>query len=388
MTPVETGDLDRGIAAALRGESVIAPLPTDRVERDATLTMLAPDRPVIESDAAAIVATSGSTGRPKGVVLARAAIIASAQATHGRLGGPGDWLSALPGHYVAGFMVHARAAVAGTTVHQVGADLSGLADAVASGSAGRPRYLSLVAIQLLRALADPATSVALASLDTVLLGGGPAPAELLDRADAAGIRLVTTYGMSETCGGCVYDGIPLDGVDVTIAPDQTVELAGPMVFSGYRGAPELTAEVLTDTPTKGRGFRTSDRGRWSDGRLEILGRTDDVVISGGLNVDLAAVERAAAGWAGPRHAGIVVLGLPDPEWGTSVVAVTDAPTSVDSLADLRATLGATLPVHALPRRLVHRPAIPRTAGGKIDRHRLSIELSDELGQPSGSEEVR
>jgi O-succinylbenzoic acid--CoA ligase len=137
-----------------------------------------------------------------------------------------------------------------------------------------------------------------------------------------------------------------------------------------------------------RRFTTSDRGRWATGRLEILGRLDDVVISGGLNVDLAAVQRAATGWAGPHDAQIAVLGVPDPEWGTSVVAVTDAPESAGGLADLRATLGSTLPAHALPRRLVHRPTIPRTAGGKIDRHRLSVELSIALGHPSGSEDVR
>ena len=383
LIAVEPGALADAMTSALRGDAVIAPLPTDPVERAAALAMLEPDRAVLESDAAAIVATSGSTGRPKGVVLSRAAITASAEATHERLGGPGDWLAALPGHYVAGFMVYARAAVAGTAVREIGTDLAGLGSA--QSEARRPCYLSLVATQLRRALSDPATSVALAGLDAVLLGGGPAPTELVEQARAVGIRLVTTYGMSETCGGCVYDGVPLDGVEVTIGPVQTVELTGPMVFAGYRGAPELTADVLTETPT-GRRFTTSDRGRWADGRLEILGRLDDVVISGGLNVDLAAVERAATGWATPLHARIAVLGVPDPEWGTSVVAVTDAPADVGSLADLRATVGASLPSHALPRRLVHRPTIPSTAGGKIDRHRLSVELSIALGHPSGSED--
>jgi O-succinylbenzoic acid--CoA ligase len=353
---------------------VVAPQPLDPVERAATLAMLRPEAPVTEPDAAAVVVTSGSTGEPKGVVLSRAAIVASVEATHARLGGPGDWLLALPTHYVAGFMVLARALVAGTRVHHVGPDLSGVPDAI--DQTRRPIYLSLVATQLSRALTEPAVAAALTRIDTVLLGGGPAPESLLSRAREKGIRVVTTYGMSETCGGCVYDGRPLDGVRVAIGTAGTVSLSGPMVFSGYRLRPDLTAQVLA-----GDLFRTSDRGRWSDGRLEVLGRLDDVVISGGLNIDLGAVERAALPWAERRAGTVAVVGVPDAEWGTAVVAVTDV-LRVDSaadrereLADLRADLARSLPAHALPKRLVHRSPIPRTAGGKIDRHRLRTELA-------------
>lgn len=366
----------------------MAPLPADPVERAAALEMLRPELPVLESDAAAIVVTSGSTGEPKGVVLSRSAVVASVEATHEQLSGPGDWLLALPSHYVAGFMVWARAIVAGTEVHGVGSDLSGVP--VALERAGRPTYLSLVATQLTRALNDPGLSAALSRLDAVLLGGGPAPPQLVERAKRCGVTVVTTYGMSETCGGCVYDGRPLAGVQVDVDERDAITISGPMTFTGYRLRPELTAEVLD-----GQRFRTSDRGRWYDGRLEVLGRLDDVVICGGLNVDLGAVERAARPWADRRSATLAVLGLPDPDWGTAVVAVTDTmPPDHDQgtdqgtdhgtdhgshlereLEDLRAHLARSLPAHALPKRLVHRSPLPRTAGGKIDRHRLRLELA-------------
>ncbi len=361
-----------------------APLPIDPVERAAALAMLRPDVPLAESDAAAVVVTSGSTGRPKGVVLSRGAIVASAEATHDRLGGPGDWLLALPTHYVAGFMVVARALVAGRAVYQVGSDLAGLPAAIEH--AARPIYLSIVATQLARVLTDaapagsgstsPGLLAALADADAVLLGGGPAPETLLGRARAAGIRVVTTYGMSETCGGCVYDGRPLDGVRVELDESGAIGLSGPMLFSGYRLRPDLTSAALD-----GGRLRTSDRGRWQDGRLEVLGRLDDVVISGGLNVDLGAVERAALSWAERRSGIVAVVGVPDPQWGTAVIAVTDVRRDDQAadpdleLAELRADLARSLPAHALPRRLVHRSPIPRTAGGKIDRHRLRTELA-------------
>jgi O-succinylbenzoic acid--CoA ligase len=367
--PVESADLPGALARALDGGPPVTPLPADPVERAAALDMLRPEEPVSEPDAAAIVVTSGSTGQPKGVVLSRSAIRASAEATHRRLGGPGDWMLALPSHYVAGFMVHARALTAGTAVHAVGSDLSGVTAALAEPEGGvrrdRRTYLSIVATQLTRALADARLTAALAGLDAVLLGGGPAPAALLRQARAAGIRVITTYGMSETCGGCVYDGVPLDGVGVELDDRGAITLSGPVVFSGYRGEPELTRAVLD-----GSRLTTSDRGRIANGRLEVLGRLDDVVITGGLNVDLGAVERAARPWADNRGGAVAVLGLPDPEWGTAVVAVTDA----DDPDDLRIALSSILPAHAVPRRVVRRSPLPRTAGGKIDRHRLRTEL--------------
>ena len=283
-------ELPGALAEALAGGRPVAPLPPAPLERAQALAMLAPDQPV-EAGTAVVVSTSGSTGRPKGVLLSRAAVAAAAAATHERLGGPGDWALCLPPHYVAGLMVLARAQLAGTRAWPVAPDLVDLPDAVAR-LRGR-RYLSLVPTQLARALPRPAVAEALAAFDAVLVGGGPLPEPLAVAAADAGVPLVTTYGMSETCGGCVYDGRPLRGVDVRLAPDGRISLGGTGLFSGYRRRPDLTAAALAD----GR-LLTADRGRWDGGRLSVLGRVDDVVVSGGMNVDLAEVERQVRSWPG------------------------------------------------------------------------------------------
>ncbi len=361
LRAVEPGDVGVALAETLAGGPPVAPLPADPAERGRTLAMVRLDEPVVEPDAAVVVATSGSTGRPKGVVLTRAALIASAAASHDRLGGPGDWVLALPPHYVAGLMVWARALVAGSAVTTVGSDLSGLT-ALPPVVSGR-RYLSLVPTQLTRALTDERLAEALAGFDAVLLGGAALGGGLRSRAEALGIRVVTTYGMSETAGGCAYDGRPLTGVTVEVdAEDGRITLGGPTLFSGYRLRPDLTAAGLVD----GR-LPTQDRGRWRDGRLEVLGRVDDVVITGGLNVDLAEVEQRARAW--PRLAGdeLAVLGLGDPEWGTKIIAVTE---SGGSLAELRDFLLPVLPAYAAPRELVRVDPLPRLSSGKIDRRTL------------------
>ncbi len=258
LRAVEAQDAAVALAEALAGGPPIAVLPQDRAERARARSALRPAVAIQEHDPAAVVLTSGSTGAPKAVVLSRAAIRASAAATHARLGGPGDWLLALPARYVAGLMVLARAAIAGTRVIEIRSDL---ADLVAAGTdAGRPRYLSLVPTQLSRALREPVLTAALTGVDAVLVGGGAADPAVLARARAAGIAVVTTYGLSETCGGCVYDGRPLDGVRVEIAADGRIGIAGPTVFSGYRLDPDRTADRL-----RAGVVRTDDRGRWVGG---------------------------------------------------------------------------------------------------------------------------
>ena len=349
-------------------ETVItAPLPPGGTERTQTRAMLEPELPVPEPDAAAIVATSGSTGHPRGVVLSRTALLASAHATAARLGGHGTWVLTLPAHYVAGLMVLVRAIAGGRSVYPVGgrlAELPSLVERELSATEG-PYYTALVPTQLSRALADPALNQALTRFDAVLLGGAAADPSLLQRAAAGGVRVVTTYGMSETCGGCVYDGLPLDGVSVSTDDEGRISVGGPMLFSGYRLDPTTTAETLID----GR-LRTRDRGQFTDGLLTVLGRLDDMVISGGMNVDLAAVERAVRSWASTEAA---VVGVPHPEWGAEVVAVVETGHHL-SLSALRERLSAELPHYALPRRLVLR-TLPRTSGGKIDRRRLVADLS-------------
>jgi O-succinylbenzoic acid--CoA ligase len=254
-------------------------------------------------------------------------------------------------------MVLARACLTGARVLPVRSDLSDLPK-VARGLAER-RYLSLVPAQLDRALGRPQVSEALASLSSVLVGGGSTDLELLERAAAQGIRVVTTYGMSETCGGCVYDGRPLRGVDVQLDDDDRIMIKSKSLFSGYRLRPDLTAAALIDG-----SFRTQDRGRWQAGKLIVLGRADDIVITGGHKVNLGEVERCVQRWAADRQARAVVLGIPDAVWGTVIIAVSDSP---GPLEDVQGAVCQSLPVYAMPRELIHLDPLPWLASGKPDR---------------------
>lgn len=353
LTVVDPDALWGPLTDALRGGSCVAP-----ASDASAVAALRPDLPVAEPDAALIVATSGSTGRPKAVVLSRAALLASARATHERLGGPGVWHCALPASYVAGAMTLVRAFAAGTEPVAVASDLHDLAP-----GEGR-HYLSLVPTQLHRALDDRRLVERLRGFAAILLGGAALDAGLRARAEASGLAIVATYGASETCGGCVYDGVGLDGVDVAIDASARVSIGGPTVFSGYRLDPDATASALVD----GR-FVTSDRGEWAAGRLRVLGRLDDVVISGGVNVDLAAAQRAADAAFGPPDAGgLLLLGVPDEAWGTRVVAAT---TGAWTTEQARERLASALGRAALPREVRRVDSLPRTGSGKIDRQRIA-----------------
>ena len=257
-----------------------------------------------------VVETSGSTGAPKRVVLSRRAVLASVAATAGRLGGEGRWLLALPAAYVAGAQVICRSVMAGEPPVLLD-DHPSLAAAV---EAGRPAYASLVPTQLHRMLGSPEDVDALRSLRTVLLGGGPIDPALRGRAADSGVSVVATYGSAETSGGCVYDGVALDGVELDTEPDGRLRIPGPMLFDGYDGDPELTARVLVDG-----WFRTEDAARIDeDGRLQVLGRLDDMVVSGGVNVPAPAVARRLREHPAVRE--VEVLGVPDAEWGRRLVA--------------------------------------------------------------------
>lgn len=349
LTPPD--GLAGALALALSGHEVVAPVPAG--DTGTLLAALRPDLPVTETASGVLVATSGSTGTPKAVVLSASAILASAAATHDRLGGPGDWVCVLPTHHVAGMMTVARAVAADRAVRFAAGDLTDLPAPTG------PTYVSVVGAQLYRAVAEPAVLARLRDYAAVLVGGSAVSSHLLDQVREAGVRLVTTYGMAETCGGCIYDGRPLDGVRVGLADDR-ITLSGPMVFSGYRLDPELTARVLD-----GDTVSTRDRGRWQDGRLQVTGRVDDVVISGGVNVDLAEAQRVVEEVFGPPEGGgPVLLAVPDERWGHRIVAVTTGGIDRTGLTDrLRERLGAA----ALPKELRRVPALAYTPTGKIDR---------------------
>lgn len=306
------------------------------------------------------VATSGSTGEPREVLLSTRALRASASATHDRLGGAGHWLLAVPADRIAGAMVLARAAIAGTHVSELDPGPFTAASFVRGAAElppGERRYVSLVPTQLRRLQADPAGSDALESFDAVLVGG----AAMLGGETLANV--VTTYGMTETAGGCVYNGMPLDGVGIDVGDNGRIALAGPMLADGY--ADGDTSAWVTRAGT--RWLLTNDAGELRDGKLEVWGRLDDVIVTGGLKVHPAAVERELTALAMVRDA--VVVPAVDLEWGQRVVAIVEVVEgmALPSVADLRTTLGASLAPHELPRDVLSVERLPRLAHGKIDR---------------------
>jgi O-succinylbenzoic acid--CoA ligase len=320
----------------------------------------------IDSDVAVVVSTSGTTGVPKGALLSAAALTASAEATHRRLGGPGRWLLALPAHHVAGLQVLVRSVVAGTIPVAVSTshDADELASAVRSLGSGR-RYASLVAAQLDKALLNSDATGALASLDAVLIGGGPMPAEVAKKASAAGVSVVRTYGMSETAGGCVYDGVALDGVRVRI-DDGRVVLGGATLAKGYR------SPVEPDPFAEPGWFRTDDLGAVDDsGVLTVLGRVDDAISTGGLTVLPQLVEAALA--THPAVADCAVFGVPDDRLGQRVVAamVVTAGCQPPTIAQLRAHVMQSLDPTAAPREVHVVDELPRRGIGKVDRRELA-----------------
>jgi o-succinylbenzoate---CoA ligase len=341
------------------------PVPADDERETALLTTSLRANTEIDDDVAVVVSTSGTTGVPKGALLTVSALTASANATHRRLGGEGQWLLALPAHHVAGLQVLVRSVLSGTTPVAISAGFSAteLCSAIASLSCGR-RYASLVATQLDKMLGDADASAALASLDSVLIGGGPMPAGLAERASAAGIPVVRTYGMSETCGGCVYDGRPLDGVQVRI-DDGRVVLGGATIAKGYRNP------VSPDPFAEAGWFRTDDLGSLdASGVLRILGRADDAISTGGLTVLPPVVEAALS--THEAIADCAVFGVPDERLGQRVVAaVVVAPGAAPpTLAEVRAHVASTLNITAAPREIHVVAEIPRRGIGKVDRRAL------------------
>ncbi|WP_174775940.1 AMP-binding protein [Clavibacter capsici] len=341
----------------------------------------------VERRVALVVETSGTTSRPKRVALSSDALLASAAASQTALGAPGQWILALPTHYIAGLQVLVRSIAAGTApaVLAPGSfDPRAFAELAASLDARLARYTSLVPTQLHRLVeaaeggdrpADADADArwirdAVRRLDAILVGGQATPPHLVDRAAALGWRVVRTYGSSETAGGCVYDGVPVATAEVAVIDGQ-VELAGPMLAEGYLGDPAATDAAFGEHDGR-RWYRTGDGGELVDGVLRITGRLDDVVISGGEKLRLAAVEeavRSLAAWHPGLGEAVVVPGE-HAGWGQRPVVF--APGSVDpELAErVRRDLAGRLGRVAGSAAVRGIPALPTLPSGKPDRRAL------------------
>ena len=338
-------------------EATLAALRPSVLVDDQGAHALADGMPV-SSGTAVVLVTSGSTGTPKGVVLSTEALNTAARLSVERLGvvATDRWLCCLPLNHVAGLLVLLRAAVTGVApVIHAGFSV----EAVAA-----EQEVTLVSLvpTMLRRLLDAGAD--LRHIRRVVLGGAAPGSQVLDDARRAGVDVVTTYGMTETAGGCVYDGVPLDGVGVRLDGDGRISLAGPTLFDGYRLRDDLTAVSLD-----GGWFRTDDLGRWDeDGRLEVLGRSDDVIITGGENVHAGAVADLLQ--RHPSVAEAAVAGRPDPEWGARVVAFVVPRGAEPTLEELRAFVREHAPASAAPREVVIVDDLPRLSSGKVDRQAL------------------
>lgn len=371
---------------------------------------------------ALVVGTSGSTGTPKRTALTARALAASAVATERFFGSNSDaasqWLLALPAHYIAGAQVLARSVLAGTApviarsvIEPVHFSPEVFLQAVEHMSSAR-RFISLVPTQLHKLLesadADPHLGAeiheALSSFTGILLGGAPASADLLAAATALGLNTVTTYGSAETAGGCVYSGSVLPGVRVELVPEEgmpavpdtggkpaqvgRIWISGAHLASGYIGDAARTAEHFFTAADGTRWYRTDDYGllapdsnkNCSEQRLQVLGRSDDVLISGGVKISARAVATVLEEHPSVREA--CVVGLPDARWGTAIAAAVTLVPSADAAATstqnrpdlneelsalLRARCAEKLGAPAAPKQLSILPDFPLTSTGKPDR---------------------
>jgi len=352
--------LDAGLPPARLAELIGVLRPGSVEDAEGVTTVRSGAGEGVAEGTAVIIGTSGSTGAPKGVELSAAALRHSARASLDRVGArPGErWLCCLPGTHVAGLAVLVRSLTGGT--EPVLAERADAETVAASGCA----HVSLVPTQLQRLLLQ--TGTPLAGFSSVLLGGAAAPAGLLAAARDAGVPVVTTYGMTETCGGCVYDGVPLDGVRAEVRDDGRIWINGPVLFSGYLRGPRAPADGW---------FRTGDLGALDGaGRLTVRGRADDVINTGGHKVVPGEVAAALQACPGVRDAAVV--GQPDPEWGERVVAVVVPadPGDPPALELLRSHVRERLPRYAIPSRIVMVDAVPMLPSGKHDIVRLRQEL--------------
>lgn len=331
-------------------------------------------RETVAQNIALVIETSGSTGVPKRVALSADALLASAAASAGAMGGQGQWVLALPAHYVAGAQVLVRSLAAETEPLYYGSGHfdAGRFAALAEGLSHDLRYTSLVPVQLAR-LVEAAeggardVASALRRFDGILVGGQALTPALRERAESMGARILSTYGSSETAGGCVYDGVPI-GTTVVRAVDNLLEIAGPTLAEGYLGNEERTRVAFHEADGH-RWYRTGDVGRVDDGRVTVLGRADNVIISGGEKVLLDAVEEAVRSIPGLE--GAVVVACDDQEWGQVPVVV--APSGREQrnadnlLSEVRGLVAERVGRAGAPSRIVTVAELPVLSSGKPDR---------------------
>jgi o-succinylbenzoate---CoA ligase len=382
LLPVHTpegfwpGALLEPLAAALAGEGPAVMPYADPALDVALLSGLAAAEPA--EGIAAVISTSGSTGLPKQTMLSAGALAASAEGTAMVLRGEGQWLLTLPVHYVAGLQVLARSLFAGTRPVAMDPAQRFTAEAFTAAAAQLTdpfRITSLVPTQLHRLLADPApeTIKVLRRFDAILVGGARTSDRLREESRKYGLKVVRTYGMSETCGGCVYDGVPLPGAQVRLE-DGRVWIGGQVLASGYLGRPDLTAEHFPEREGR-RWYRTGDVGEVDDaGTLTVLGRADDVINTGGVKISANIVAQAIEAVPGVEAA--VVAGVEHPEWGTQVAAAVVGPADAGVI---RSTVRERLGAAAVPKIVLPLDELPALPTGKPDRLRIQALLAGQAG---------
>ncbi|MBD0020633.1 AMP-binding protein [Gordonia pseudamarae] len=397
------------LAALLDDDSrhAVLPVPDDAAAAARLCGALGAGEPIAD-EVTLVISTSGSTGTPKGAQHTAATLRASAKATEAFLGGPGNWLLTLPPHHIAGLQVLLRAIGAGYRPGVVDVRAGFDVDDFIGGADrldGDRRYTSLVPTQLIKVLDSPTAVAAAGSFDAILVGGAATPEPLRHRAVDAGLAVVCTYGMSETAGGCVYDGTPLDGIEVLIdsSPDTPdtpenpenpgpgrILLGGPVVAHGYRNLPDHpafapgrpgTAHTIPGRSDSGRRwFRTDDVGVLDAGLLRVVGRADQAISTGGLTILPEVVEEVIL--TDRTVAECVVLGLPDPRLGEKVVAavVASGSETVDGRA-IAALVASRLDRFAAPREVIVVDTLPMRGPGKPDRAALRARLTGEKKTP-------
>ena len=353
--------LDRRLRAVERRAILDVASPTMVLE-ETGFTVFADGGPA-DGRLGAVVATSGTGGAPRLVELSRASLVAAIEVSASQLGitASDPWVLCLTPAHVGGLLVLLRGVMLGATVivHER-FDAARLVEEAPEGAC-----VSLVPAMLAGLVGHGA---ALSRFGALLVGGGSLDEGLAAAARDRGARVVTTYGLTEACGGVAYDGRMLAGTDVRLrGTDRQIELRGPTLMEGYRHDPGATAAAFTVDGW----LRTGDAGHLDDeGLLRVDGRVDDLIRTGGEKVWPDEVERALGDH--PKVGDVAVAGRPDPVWGQQVVAfvVPRAGDDPPSLEELRDRVSRRIARFKVPRRLVVVSEIPRTADGKLLRAAL------------------